>query len=258
LDFGPIVITTAEHPEGTGEEYNFITERQLESLGFALAYSFGQNLHAGASVEWRRASIQEEVFSTVAAGHSSAPRFSAGAIYSWNGWQVGFAGQTNYRALGDLSLESAARVTVIIPPGHSGANGRPELITLEKFPIVAEEPATFRLGLASPSFFDRFYLIADVEYKDFDLNAPILRWQFYGGGAVQLSSALEMGVGCFTFRKDYSAYVDGPSSEVFLTTGGTLKIASLRIAASYLDGDLLNEDFTGQRFVNVALGYLIP
>ncbi|MGH7491200.1 MAG: hypothetical protein ACREOO_02270 [bacterium] len=258
LDFGPIQVTTADHPEGTGEAYNLTKERRLEGLGLVLAYSFGQNLLTGAGVEWRRASIHEAFINTLATGHSSAPRFSAGAIFLWKGWQLGGAGQTGYRARNDLIVQTPERaLTNTTPPDH-GANRRLVLAADEKFPIVAEEPAAFRLGFSSPDFFNRIQFSADAEYKDFEMNAPIQRWQFYGGGAVQLSTWLEMGLGCFTFRKDYSAFVDGPSSEVFMTTGGTLKIAALRLTASYLDGGLFDDNATGQRFVNVALGYALP
>ena len=33
--------------------------------------------------------------------------------------------------------------------------------------------------------------------------------------------------------------------------------AALRLTASYMDGDLLNQDFQGQRFLNLALGYTL-
>ena len=98
---------------------------------------------------------------------------------------------------------------------------------------------------------------ADAEYLDFDQDRPITRWQFYGGGTVQVTSSLQLGVGCFTFRKDYGDFIDGPQTEIFLTAGGTLTIAALRLTASYMDGDLLNQDFQGQRFLNLALGYAL-
>ena len=221
LDFGPIQVTTAEHPEGTGEVSQLTTERRLESLGLVLAYSTGQEFHVGAGVEWRRASIQEEFVNMLATGHTSAPRFSVGAIFLWNGWQLGGAAQTQYRAHNELFIQTPIRAYISEASPHFGTNSGLALAALEAFPIVAEEPATYRLGLSSPSFFSRLHFVADVEYKGFETNAPIQRWQYYGGGGVQLSNWLELGVGCLTVRKYYSACVEGPSTEVFLISGST-------------------------------------
>jgi hypothetical protein len=67
-----------------------------------------------------------------------------------------------------------------------------------------------------------------------------------------------LGFGAFTFRKDYSAYIEGPDSETFLTVGGSVELSQFRFSASFMDGDLLTQDFVGQQFIDFAIGFVIP
>jgi hypothetical protein len=211
-------------------------QRAYDVLGLALSFEMGEYFSMGGGVEWRQARLQDQLSFYTADGKAQDWRFSLGAIALLKDWQFGLALRSKYEAQGEQSSSLLA----------------------QNMSFVVEEPLALRLGLTSPLIASRLRLSADAEYQNFDSNSPIASWQFYGGGRLQLSPALDLGLGCFTFRQDYAAFIDGPPSEVFLTAGGALKIGGLRLTASYMDGDLLNQDFQGQRFLSLALGFAIP
>ena len=233
-------------------------QRKHSVVGLAFSAEIGKNLNVGGGVEWQQARLHGDFSFYTTSSKAEGWRLALGAIAAWKNWQFGLAARSRYEANGEQSFDLASS-----PPGLSlqpGAIGslRAYPISQQSTALVVQEPATLRFGLAAPTIADRLRLSADAEYQDLEPNTPIARWQFYAGGAMQVYPALELGLGCYTFRKDYAAYLDGPASELFLTAGGTLQIATLRLTVSYMDGDLLNEKFTGQRFLNLALGYALP
>lgn len=232
VDFGEITATAATAAAGAAEAGRPQQHRNEIAIGLALATAVTPQFYLGGGVEWRRAGMRDEFAQAPAESDDAGMRFSLGAIGLVRQWQFGVSAQSRYEATNTLG-EATSR-------------------------FVKEEPTTVRLGITTPAIFTRVHLSADVEYKDFDNDDPIKKWQFYGGGRVSLSPNLHLGLGAFTFLKDYSAFVDGPESEVFLTTGARVQISSFHFSACYLDGDLLNKNFAGQRFVNFAVGYGIP
>lgn len=220
--------------ETAGNENGPNLQRAYDVVGLALAFDAGRHFIAGGGVEWRQARLQDQLSFYTAEGKMQDWQFSLGAIAMWQSWQFGFAMRSRYEARGERPFS----------PVQGEA-------------VVVQEPLAFRFGFTAPAIAGRVRLSADAEFKNFEANHPVARWQFYGGGLWQLSPAADLGLGGFTFRKDYSSFVDGPPSEFYLTAGGTLKLAGFRLTASYMDGDLLSQDFQGQRFFNVALGYAL-
>lgn len=237
LDLGEMQLHSAFQPAGTHAVEAMKLRRHEHALGVALATSVTARLHLGGSAQWRRASMTDEIPQAWAEGSDSAWRFAVGVLWQYRDWQFGLAAQSHYQATNALTKQSPARIT-------------------ERF--LHEEPATLRLGLTLPPLFHRLRLSADVEFKDFKANLPIKKWQFYAGGTLSLSAPVTVGCGAFTFLKDYSAFVDGPESEIFLTGGARVQVGRFRLTASFLDGDLLNRNFAGQRGINLALGYAKP
>ncbi|MCG3118231.1 MAG: hypothetical protein ALAOOOJD_00394 [bacterium] len=258
IEPGLVGITTEDNPEGSGEFVDPLMKREQTSIGLALATAVGEKILLGGGVEWRRSSLRENVLNTTGAGDDDAVRFSAGAIMQVSNWHIGLAAQTKYKASGGVNFTPALPLVNITIPSDQLGNQRPIVVRAEGFRFSAEEPATIRLGLMTPDIFDRLHFSADAEYKSFAKNAPIKRWQFYGGGNVALTPGLHWSFGVFTFTKDYSAFIEGPHSEIFWTTGGTLEISRWRFSASFMDSDLLTKDFVGQQFVSLAVGYVIP
>ncbi|MDZ7272552.1 MAG: hypothetical protein ONB48_01980 [candidate division KSB1 bacterium] len=237
LDFGAMHRGTLLQLAEAGEA-RALQSRQEDAIGVALATALSEHFHVGGSLQWRRATMTDEFAQARREGGDSAWRFAVGALWHYRGWQFGLATHSRYEAGG----------TVIIRP--AGAYGG------EFF--RQEDPLTLRMGLSTPLLFQRLRLSAEAEFKDFEADIPIEKWQFYGGSTLRLSPRLEIGLGAFTFLKDYSAFVDGPESEIFLTGGVRLRLGDFRFTACWLEGDLLNQNFTGQRFVNLALGYALP
>lgn len=258
IEPGRIGITTEDHPEGTGEFIEPLMKREQTSIGLAIATAFGKKFLLGGGVEWRRSSLRENMINTAGEGDAGAVRFSAGAIMQVSHWHIGLSAQTKYKASGDVTFAPALPLVNITIPSDQLGNQRPIVVRAEGFRFSAEEPATIRLGLMTPDIFDRLHFSADAEYKSFEKNAPIKRWQFYGGGNVTLTPALHWRFGAFTFTKDYSAFIEGPHSEVFWTTGAALELSQFRFSASFMDSDLLTKDFVGQQFFSIAVGYVIP
>ncbi len=259
IQFEPISIRTVEHPEGTGEFLEASLERRQISLGLALATSWGEHFHLGGGVEWRRSSVSDRLSISVAEGHADGVRLSIGTIFQISQWYLGIVAQSKYKATGDASLkDNAPLVRIDVPPEQRGNYELINPASAEEFPFSNEEPAAIRFGVATPYAFGRLRFSADAEYKDFESTVPIERWQFYGGGSVKLTSNFNLGLGAFTFRKDYSAYIEGPDSEIFWTVGGSLEFSQFRFSGSFMDSDLLTEDFVGQQFFNFAIGFVIP
>jgi hypothetical protein len=247
-----------DHPEGTGETFAPVLKREQTSLGLALATPLGKRFNFGGGVEWRRANIRDEVHGSFSEGEAEAVRFSAGAILQIEEWNIGISAQTEYKASGDITFNAPPLLTNIdLDPDLRGNNGF-LIISPAPFRFSLQDPASIRFGIATPYAFGRLRLSVDAEYKDFTSGVPIERWQFYGGGIFKLFSNVDLGFGVFTFAKDYSAFVDGPESEIFWTVGGAVELAQLRFSATFMDGDLLTEDFKGQRFFSLAIGYVIP
>jgi hypothetical protein len=258
LEVGGLEIVDENDPAGTGDFVDALIKREQTSLGLTLATAFGEQLYIGGSLEWRRSSIQEEIIRTRAEGDADGARFSLGAIIQVSQWSFGVAAQSKYEASGDITFKNTAPlVGVDIPPGQRGNNAFYP-VRADEFPFDYEEPAAIRFGVATPHAFGRVSLSADAEYKDFDSEAPIEPWQFYGGGNLLLTSNLQLGFGAFTFRKDYSAFIDGPESETFWTVGGVLELSQFRFSGSFMDSDLFSQDFVGQQFINFAISYVIP
>ncbi len=259
IDLGRITFTTVINPDGIAVSDELDSRREHLSLGLTLATSLGDHVTLGGGAEWRRASIQEEFFSMRAEGDAEAVRFSAGAIFRISQWCLGIAAQSKYKATGDISLKNDVPFVLIdVPPGQVGNNQSIYQLSSEKFPFSNEDPATIRFGAVSPYAFGRLRFSADAEFKDFKSDEPIERWQFYGGGTFKLVSGVHLGFGAFTFRKDYSAYIEGPKSETFWTVGATVEISQFRFSGSFMDGDLFSKDFAGQKFANCAIGFVIP
>lgn len=258
IDPGSVGITTEDNPEGTGEFIEPLMKREQTSIGLALATTLGKKFLLGGGLEWRRSSLRENMLNAAGEGDANAVRFSAGAIMQINRWRLGLSAQTNYKASGAVNFAPALPLVLVTIPSDELGNQRPIVVRAEGFRFSAEEPTTIRLGLTTPDIWGRLRFSADAEYKNFENNAPIKRWQFYSGGAVTLASNLRWSFGAFTFTKDYSAFIEGPHSEVFWTTGGTLELSQLRFSASFMDSDLLTKDFVGQQFVSFAVGYVIP
>jgi len=244
-------------PEALESAVPFL-QRQYATVGLGVAAEVTSQVRVGAEMEWRQAELQDDFSFYASSGHAHDWRFSAGVITAWRDWQFGLVARSSYLAHGEQSFEPALQATKLESQQTPAGSSQPEITSAASSSFSAEEPALLRLGLMTPPIAQRLRVSADAEFQNFDSNAPILRWQFYTGAAMRISSALEWGWGCFTFRKDYSAFVDGPVSEIFLTTGATVQIAALRLTASYMNGDLFNSDFAGQQFVNVALGCGIP
>lgn len=221
------LTTTAAHAADEPQQL-----RNEIAIGVAGATAVTPQLYFGGSVEWRRARMRNDIAQAFVEGEDAGLRFSLGVIALVQQWQFGVSAQSRYEAASALPAVSSR--------------------------FVREEPAAIRLGLTTPAILQRLHLSAETEYKNFDADVPIKKWQFYGGGKLALSPGMQLGFGAFTFLKDYSAFIDGPESEIFLTTGATIRLSSFHISASYLDGDLLNKNFAGQRFLNLALGYTIP
>ena len=232
-------------------------QREYDAVGLAFSAAPVQNLYLGGGVEWRQARSQDQFSFYAASGKADGWRLSLGVIAAWRDWQFGVAARSRYEAQGEQSLQLGLPVVIIVPQPDSSGGSLPGVTAIDAAPFAAEDPASLRFGLTSPVLIKCLRLSADAEYQDFDHDRPITRWQFYGGGTVQVTSSLQLGVGCFTFRKDYGDFIDGPQTEIFLTAGGTLTLAALRLTASSMDGDLLNQDFQGQRFLNLALGYAL-
>ncbi len=252
LDFGEFAVTTPNDPEGAGEVMRPVFERRQFGLGLNLARSMSKAWRLGLGMEWRRAEVRDEVLSALAQGQADAVRFALGSVVQWRAWRFGIALQSQYKAEGEAAFENG--VYAVVPDPQNPA--RPLAFTVEAVDFKTREPLTARLGFATSPFFGRLTISGDAEYKDYLATIP--RWQFYGGSTLKLTSFLQLAVGSFTFRKDYSGYVDGPSSEVFLTCGGMLKLKRVHINVSFMEGDLLNEDFEGQKFFNMAAGFMLP
>jgi hypothetical protein len=260
LDFPRIPILTIDHPEGTGEFIDAASRREQFSLGLSLALPLRERFSLGGGVEWQRASLRDEIWHTVAEGDGDAVRFAIGAILQVNDWNMGIAAQTNSKVSGDVTFEDSEPLVQIDPqvdPVRNNNNAR-LIARPEQFGFSHEEPATIRFGLATPYVFGRLRLSADAEYKDFNSEYPIERWQFYGGGIFRLASNVDLGFGAFTFAKDYSAYIDGSESETFWTVGVAIELAQFRLSASFMDGDLFTQNFSGQQFVNFAVSFVVP
>jgi hypothetical protein len=258
IDLGRIGITTEDNPDGSSEFVEPLMKREQTSVGLALATALGKKFLLGGGVERRRSSLRENMINTTGEGDANAVRFSAGAILQVSNWRIGLSAQTRYKASGAVNFAPTLPLVLVTIPSDEPGNQRPIVVRAEGFRFSAEEPTTIRLGLATPDVFDRLRFSADAEYKNFENNAPIKRWQFYGGGTVKLTSNLHWGFGAFTFTKDYSAFIEGPNSETFWTVGGTLEFSQFRFSASFMDSDFFTKNFAGQQFVNFAIGYVIP
>ena len=235
LDFGEFAAAGAS---ARVNEESLFARRQL-GFGINLARKMSATWQLGLGVEWRRAEVRDEVLGVLARGDAHDIRFALGGIVQVRDWQIGAALHSEYKAASDaLFTYNDQR-------------------TSERMHFSAKEPASIRVGFVSPALWSRLRVSGDAEYKNFANSEPIPRGQFYGGTTLKLSSQVELAAGVFTFRKDYSAFVDGPRSEVFLTGGGTLKFGGLHLTISYMEGDVLNENFEGQRFVNLAAGMVL-
>lgn len=257
LDVGPLAIVDENDPDGYGESVDPLLKREQTSLGVSLAASFGEQLYLGGGMEWRRSSVRERIIDVRAEGDADAVRFSVGAILQVRQWHAGISAQSKYNASGEVTYGSAPLTRIDVP----SEGRRPQdfyKVDPAKFPFTYQEPITVRFGVTTPYAFGRLRLSADAEYKDFNSTVPIERWQFYSGGAFKLISNVHLGFGAFTFRKDYSAYIDGPDSETFLTVGGSLELSQFRFSASFMDSDLFTKDFVGQKFANFAISFVIP
>ncbi len=232
VDLGGIRTTMALASDRASSGDESQQQRNEIALGLAGATAVTPQLYLGGSVEWRRAHMRNDVAQAFVEGDDTGLRFSLGAVGLVKQWQFGLSAQSRYEATSALPAASSR--------------------------FVREEPATIRLGLMTPAILQRLRLSADAEYKNFADDAPVKKWQFHGGGKLALLPGIQLGFGAFTFLKDYSAFIDGPESEIFLTSGATVQLSSFRVSVSYLDGDLLNKNFAGQRFLNLALGYTIP
>jgi hypothetical protein len=259
LDFGRIELVDETTPDGTGQVYEPEMAREQTSLGMSLAASFNEQLYLGAGMEWRRSSIREEISDIRAEGDADAVRFSAGAILQVRQWHMGFSVQSRYKASAEVTYNAGDPLVRIDGPDEGRRPSDFYELSSAQFSFASHEPITLRFGIATPDVFGRLRLSADAEHKDFaSTDDPIERWQFYGGGTFKLVSNVHLGFGAFTFRKDYSAYIEGPDSEVFLTAGGSVEFSQFRFSASFMDSDLLTADFVGQQFFNFAIGFVIP
>jgi hypothetical protein len=233
--------------------------REQTSLGMSLAASFGEQLCLGAGVEWRRSSIREEISDIHAEGDADAVRFSLGAILQVRQWHLGISAQSRYKASAEVTYDDSVPLIRTDVPSEGRRPADFYRVSSARFSFSYHEPITIRFGLATPYVFGRLRFSADAENKDFaSTDDPIEPWQFYGGGNLKLTSNVHLGFGAFTFRKDYSAYIEGPDSEVFLTAGGSLEFSQFRFSGSFMDGDLLTENFAGQRFINFAVSFVVP
>lgn len=235
IDFGEIAAMGAR--AHMNDESHF-ARRQL-GFGINLARKMSATWQLGLSVEWRRADLRDEVLGVLAEGDARDVRFALGGIVRVSEWQFGAALHSEYKAASDA----------VFTLNEQSTNAR--------IRFSAKEPVNIRVGFVSPAVRGRLRVSGDAEYKKFESNEPIPRWQFYAGTTLQVSSRVELATGAFTFRKDYAAFVDGPSSEVFLTGGGTLKLGVFRLSVCYLEGDVLNQNFEGQRFVNITAGVVL-
>ncbi len=252
LERGRFLSTGENHPDETGEFVEPVSRREQTSLGMAFATAVAKNFSFGGGLEWRRSRFHDQILRLYTKGQAEAVRFSIGAILQIRDWNMGISAQGKYNAAGDGEFTPISDILDTL-----GQRIRYDPLPLP-FQFSIEEPASIRLGIATPYAFDRLRLSADAEYKDFNSEDPIERWQFYGGGMVKLMSNVDLSFGAFTFRKDYSAYIEGPKSEIFWTVGASVEISQFRFSGSFMDGDLLTEGFVGQRFINFAVGFVVP
>ncbi len=239
LDFGEFVTATPNDPDGAGEVLESVFERRQYGLGINLARSMGTNWHLGIGMEWRRAEARDEVIGALAQGKADAVRLAIGSIVQVRDWRLGVSLQSQYKAAGEAVFTNGSD------------------FDLEPFKFTTREPASVRAGFVSPLILKRLRVNGDFEYKDFKAEEAIARRQFYGDATLQLTSFFQLAWGAFTFRKDYSNFVDGPVSETFLTCGGNLMFGHFNFTASFMEGDLLNQNFEGQKFLSLAVGYTL-
>jgi hypothetical protein len=256
LEIDSIPFVTGQNPEPR-EFLTFSVTREQTSFGLVLARTVSKQFVVGAGLEWRRATVRDQLRSTVYEGNADALRFSLGMILQVHDWNLGIAAQSRYKASGHTKYQPQRPLVVaVFPVDWYEGNDRLPSLEPDAFPFSSIEPSTFRFGIKTP-FLDRIRFNVDVEYKDFEDDDLIEPWQFYGGANLRLTSHAQLSLGAFTFSNEYRKFIDGPSSETFLTVGGEIELSPIRFSVNFIDGDLLADDFAGQQFVNVAVGYVL-
>jgi hypothetical protein len=225
-------------------------KREQISMGLVLASALGKQFYFGGGVEWRSSGLRERFTRVRTQDDAQAVRFSAGAILNVLDWHIGISGQTRYQAIDNERFQSRRR-------NFFNSFGPFDETSASSISFVEAEPATARLGIATPYVFGRLRFSADAEYKNFGEEAPIAPWQFYGGGTFKLASNAYLSFGGFTSAKDYSNYLDY-LDDAYLTAGGMIELAQFRLSASLMNSQLLAKNFAKQQFVNFAISYVIP
>ena len=224
-----------------------VIKREQISVGLVLASVLGKQFYFGGGVEWRSSGVRERFFHVRTQDDAAAVRFSAGAILNVWDWRIGISGQTRYQAIDNESYQSR---------GHKFFDSFDPFdeTPASNISFVEAEPATMRLGIATPYVLGRLRFSADAEYKNFDNELLVAPWQFYGGGTFKLASNVYLSFGGFSSAKDYSTYLD----DAYLTAGAMIELAQFRLSASFIDSALLAQNIAGQQFVNFAVSYVIP
>ena len=212
LDYGKMQISTAEHPEGTGEYYHNTTQTQAHQVSALASYAFhdllaaGDELSIGAQSDWNTYAMEAKLFKSTATGSDTDWGWKAGLLYSLNE-VVSFAARY-------ASVTRFAYPVKIDPPFFSADSIAPAA-TSERFVL----PARFALGLSLRPL-PRVNLALTGEYVHWqDVDSALKnRWELSARMLVQLNERLTFSLGMY--NQDFGYQNSGLNNSATFVGGG--------------------------------------
>jgi hypothetical protein len=233
-------ITTVEHPEGTGEFFNFEKNINIYSFFGAGSYTFNEHISLGLTVGLNYLNQYEKLPGSTAEGNGFGALFSFGVLFSpVNNFSIG----TNLKFLTDIDYDMKSNENVILFDPDTTDQVNIVAIDSKKYPSSAKFPWTFEIGINyKPVPFVK--LLAMLEYQDWsDVTDNIdNEVQIHLGAEISTFQSLAFRLGYFTMN-DIEIFSEEILNQQFLSFGIKWSVNNkINLSASVMTSNLFNNE----------------
>lgn len=233
----PILVTTENEPDGTGESIRLRWNLNVHSFLLSSNYSFSDQVTIGASLGLNYLHMNEDLSRISIRGNALCLHSIVGAIVKpVEDITVGISFRYSSRISFEPDIEGL-RTGLIGDSLRPGNFYRIETLTSESnFPWSAE------LGIAW-AFLPSAKLFASVEFVNWQkvVEQYLNRVHVHAGCAFVVSSIVEMRLGFFT-QKDPNSIIGEAFDQNFVTGGARFSFCNWAISVSLLDSHLFNQE----------------
>lgn len=267
LETGPILITTTQDPDGTGEYLDIIQETSIHCYSLSAAYSLKElldisnDLSFGVKFSLNRFHRYDEFGSEILKATDYSPNFVFGisSVFPLDDVRklsIGLSFETETSFEADIEFEGSLIVISDIDPN------RPPNYVQVKPALVSQTPAELKFDSAIDATQNLKILINLTSvFRKTETNNVKDQFEFSASSAYQINEMFTPSIGFYysdyKFENNYYSQLNSELNSFFITTGLKMKIEKINLDLAIADSHLFSGDFRKQTIGKLAVGIIL-